>query len=113
VQTVLRAWQAGDLGPEEVHLWAEDRYAASTFEPEDEIVNEVLAHLDILDINLTTLEDVPTFLRMLALPSEKTEEAIALLKEHGAALDLADRMRQYAQDPFYGRFCVVTADKLR
>lgn len=102
---VLVAWQTGAIGPTEVHEWAEERYASSNFEPEDDVTSEVLSNLDCLDINLTTLEDVPTFLQMLQLPQAQSDEAFRLLREHGDSVDINERMRRYANDPFYGRFC--------
>jgi len=104
---ILVAWQAGELGAKEVHAWAEDRYATSNFEieEEDEVAQEVLSNLDCLDVNLTTLEDVPTFLEMLRLPKDQVEKALVLLREYSNSVDMKERMRRYANDPFYGRFC--------
>src|SRR2546430_9210523 len=96
LRSVLEGWQNGSLRPRDVQAWAEERYLVPDFEPEDEVTDEILAHLDILDINLTTLEDVPVFLKMLSLPLENTHEAIALLAQHGEATDIKERMRKYA-----------------
>jgi hypothetical protein len=107
---VLEAWQAGTIGPRDVHEWAEERYASSNFETEDDVATEVLSNLDCLDINLTTLEDAPTFLRMLRLPHDQPQEAFALLREHSDSIDIDERMRRYATDRFYGRFCGTSSD---
>jgi hypothetical protein len=102
---ILEAWQAGTIGPRDVHEWAEERYASSKFEAEDEVANEVLSNLDSLDINLTTVEDAPIFLRVLRLPHDASDAALALLREHSSSVDISERRRRYAADPFYGRFC--------
>lgn len=105
LRAILRAWADGAMSPAEVHEWAENRYAVPDVEVEDELVNEVLGALDILDINLTTVEDVPVFLSMLALPLDRYEEALELLRRHGDSVDIAARIQRYRDDPFYGRFC--------
>jgi hypothetical protein len=67
LRQVLLDWQAGNLQSRDVHDWATDRHAVSTYEPEDEIVHVVLGELDMLDLNLTTTDDVPVFLQILDL----------------------------------------------
>ena len=105
LRVALLAWQAGELTAAQLRDWAENLYAVDDVDVEDEIANEVLANLDILDINLTTVDDVPVFLKMLSLPVDRVDEAAELLQEHGESIDIAERMRRYRDDPFYGRFC--------
>ncbi|RMD85738.1 MAG: hypothetical protein D6815_01200 [Candidatus Dadabacteria bacterium] len=105
IRSILLSWKRGEMSSAEVHDWGEQRYAVDGFEPEDEIVNEILSNLDILDINLVTPEDIPDFLRMLDYPRGQEAEALAFLDKRGESFDLQDRMRHYADDPFYGRFC--------
>lgn len=62
---LLSDWCAGRMTATTVHDWAVNRYAVSDFTPEDAIVNEVLARLDMLDANLTTADDVPALRRLL------------------------------------------------
>src|SRR6478672_10026068 len=91
LRIIIRAWECGAYTPNEVHAWAEERYASSHYEPEDEIANEVLAQLDMLAINLTTLEDVETFFAMLALPSSEVERASAILQRHMDEIGISER----------------------
>src|SRR5436305_10640647 len=95
LRTVLRAWQSGEIGAAEVHDWAESLYAVPAPEAADEIVNKVLAHLDILDISLTTVRRHPVYLKMLELTLDRGAEAIDLLRAHGDSLDMAARMKRY------------------
>ncbi len=70
---------------------------------EDEVSKEVLAHLDVLDMNLTTTEDIPAFLAML--DSEGEAEALRILDEHSKTFNLEERIARWKDDPFYEPFC--------
>jgi hypothetical protein len=52
---------------------------------------------------LVTPDDVPIFLAMLDADSET--EATELLRRHGDALDLDERITKWRADPFYAPFC--------
>ena len=67
LRTVLDDWQSGKRTPGDVHEWAEARYATHAWECEDDVANEVLAALDVLDMNLLTRDDVPVLRAMLEL----------------------------------------------
>ena len=105
LRSMLQAWQEGRVTPGEVHSWAEDRYAAHAFEPEDEIANEILACLDMLDINLTTVEDVPVLLEALDVSAGNLTAAQTLLSLHAETIDVKKRRRSLAGDPLYAPFC--------
>ena len=69
---LLKEWQADRLSAAEVHEWAEQRYLPADFEVDDDDASgsaaaEVLARLDMLDINLITVEDIPRLLGTLEL----------------------------------------------
>ena len=102
---LLSSWQAGALSAAAVHAWAEARYAVSSFEPEDEAVNEVLANLDKLDMNLITVEDVPALQQLLGDNAESLERALASYDAYFSRVDFARRRQQLAEDPLYARFC--------
>ena len=106
VRAVLEAWQRDELTARTVHDWAQDRYAASAFEAEDDVVNEVLAKLDTLDINLITTADAPALLTALGQPPAKAQASIAALERYFDSVDIAARMIQCAADPLYAPFCV-------
>jgi hypothetical protein len=103
LRNVLHKWQAGNLEPQEVLEWAEDHYDLATLK--DEVVVEILTCLDTLHLNLVTVEDVPTFLKMLDIPPERKEDALNILKRHDENVDWEGRKAKYKQHPFYGIFC--------
>ena len=113
VRAVLQAWQRDELTARKVHDWAEDRYAASAFEPEDEVVNEVLAKLDTLDMNLTTTADVPALLTALEQPPAEMQDTIAALERYFDSVNIAARIIQCAADPLYAPFCVTAEHRDR
>jgi len=104
VESKLRQWQSGELTAAEVHNWAEDTFATDQWEPESDAVNEVLAKLDTLDMDLVTAEDVPVLLS--ALRSNAFE---AILAEHFARVDIELRRVRLAGVPPYAPFCRSSA----
>lgn len=98
---ILKKWLCGELAAREVHDWATDRYAVSGYEAEDEIVTEVLSALDILDINLTTVQDVPMLLEAVSLPVDRYDEVSNLLHHQWESISLDERRRICRNDPFY------------
>jgi hypothetical protein len=102
---LLEDWQSGKRTAAEVHDWAEARYAVNAWDPEDEVTNEVLAALDMLDMNLLTTDDVPILQAMLQLPPDQAERAAELLDAHFQEINLDDRKNSLAGDPTYARFC--------
>jgi hypothetical protein len=105
LRAVLESWQRTELTAAQVHDWAEERYAASAFEPEDDVANEVLAKLDMLDMNLTTVEDVPSFLAVLQSPPDEAERAITELYRYVESIDITAREHACAGDSLYAPFC--------
>jgi hypothetical protein len=105
LETLLRRWQVGELTPRQVFDWANDRFATDHWDPEDQITNEVLAQLDTLDMNLTTAEDIPHFLRLLALPHDQIDLAVALQQTYSKSIDIRARQSALANDSLYAPFC--------
>ncbi len=103
VRQVLLSWQAGHLAANDVHRWASDRYPGGA--PKDDLVVEILARLDMLDLNLMTPDDIPVLVQALDLPRARMAEAISLLEHYDTAVDIDNRKRALASDPFYARFC--------
>ncbi|MBI3805686.1 MAG: hypothetical protein HY282_18195 [Nitrospirae bacterium] len=105
IQKVLIGWQKGKLTAKEVHAWAEDRYAAYNWDPEDDVVNEVLGRLDLLNMTLTTPEDIPAFLQTLSYSSDCLQQAVEYLEGYESEVDIEQRKRACAHDPLYAPFC--------
>jgi len=98
----LLRWQNGRLSHQQMYDWANE-VTAENGETGDEVVDEIVSHLDVLDVNLTTPDDVPTFIAML--DAETDEEALAILEAYGQAFDLEQRIARWKDDPFYAPFC--------
>jgi hypothetical protein len=67
----------------------------------DEVIGDIVAHLAILDINLTTPDEIPLYLRMLELPAA---EALRVHAEYGAAQDIEALKEKWKDDPYYSQF---------
>jgi hypothetical protein len=100
VEAKLRQWQSGELSASSLHAWAEKTYGVEAWEPESEAVNEVLAQLDMMDMNLLTLEDVPVLVKAL-----RSKDYVRVLDGHFAAVDIESRKAALANDPMYAPFC--------
>jgi hypothetical protein len=105
LRTVLEDWHSGKRTSGEVHEWAEARYAVRAWECEDDVANEVLAALDVLDMNLLTRDDVPVLQAMLELPPGQATRAAELLDAHFQEVSLDDRRESLASEPTYAPFC--------
>ena len=105
VDQLLAEWEAGRVTAVEVHEWAVARYAVSGVEIENDVVNQVLAELDALDVNLVIAQDVPELRTLLRSDPATSAAAIARYESYAASLDLAARRRQLAGDPLYAPFC--------
>jgi hypothetical protein len=100
LRSVLVDWQAGALQPLEVLEWAEESVELES--QSDEVIKEILSRLDILHLNLVTVEDVPVFLQVLDTPTERWREALNLLENHENNIDWEARKERYQDHPFYG-----------
>jgi hypothetical protein len=70
---VLNDWQSGRMSSAEVLSWADALYPSDDVDYEDweednSVTNEILAALDMLDMNLALPEDVPIYLEFLSSP---------------------------------------------
>jgi hypothetical protein len=100
LRSVLVDWQTGVLQPLEVLEWAEEEIELEF--PSDEITQAILSRLDILHVNLVTVEDVPAFLQALDLPVERSGEALLILKRYEESVDWEARKQRYQSHPPYG-----------
>ena len=74
----LCEWRDGRLSRKDIHLWATELYARSTFEPADAVVNQVLTLLAVLEVDHLHRLDAPRLLEMLSggnLPDERNVNA--------------------------------------
>ena len=68
----------------------------------DEITKELLSRLDILHVNLLTVEDIPVLLEVLDLPVEKSDDALRILESYDKSVDWKARKERYQSHPIYG-----------
>jgi len=105
LRTLLEDWRSGRRTSGEVHDWAEARHAVDAWECEDDVTNEVLAALDVLDMNLLTRDDVPVLQAMLRLLPGEAARAAELLDTHFHEVNLDDRKKTLASEATYAPFC--------
>jgi hypothetical protein len=110
VAKVLKAWQAGEMSTREVYDWANRlypcNYDAEDWEGEEEqsVTNEVLAALDMLDMNLTLPEDVSIYLDFLDTPKGDFASGYAAFEQRLRAIDYATRKKRLKDGPLYTPF---------
>ena len=114
VRDKLLQWQSGQIESTDIHEWAEKIYASSQFHHDDwftlddsdnSVTNEVLSCLDQMNMNLTTVDEIPTFLACLDSPVEHTIVAIHELSNSLSKVDVHDRKERLRSDPLYAPFC--------
>lgn len=93
---LLKEWQVGRVSAREVQEWAEARYLPGDFKVDDDddsgsAAVEVLARLDMLDINLITVDDIPHYLELLHAPTGAFVEALKRFEAKQAAIDFRAR----------------------
>jgi hypothetical protein len=112
IADVLRRWQSGLLTAEQVHSWAEELYSPGHLDfddregdDEDSVANEVLSSLDMLNLNLLVVGDVPIYLEFLGTPPGQFAEGYQKFEQALSRIDREERRRRLAHIPFYAPFC--------
>ena len=100
VEDKLRSWEAGALTASALHDWAGSLYAVEHCDAESDAVNEVLAQLDMMDMNLVTVDDVPVLVEAL-----RSSDFVQHLQRHFQAVNIESRKQALASDPMYAPFC--------
>jgi hypothetical protein len=108
----LLQWQGGRMRAPELNDWAVENYLNDDVEYEDwdeaeenSVTNSVLGALDMMDIDLMTPEDIPTYLDFLETPPASFEEGYKKLQQYLEKIDIKKRAAALVTDPFYERFC--------
>ena len=112
IKEMLGKWAQGLLTAEEMHEWAGQYYQNDAYEfvdwegaDENSVTNEVLAHLDMLDMNLVTHEDIPQYLAFLASPAGGFDEGLSILERYLNSVDMDTRKKQLKGIVPYKPFC--------
>jgi hypothetical protein len=105
----LKDWQAGRTSTEELLRWADALYPSDDvdyedWEGDDSITNEVLAALDMLDMNLALPEDAPIYLDFLSTPAGQFQAGYTRYKHALDQIDYASRRMSLRNVPLYAPF---------
>ena len=107
IQTLLERWQSGVIDEREVHEEAEmlwDEHEEWPTFPEhhpESIAIEVLSHLEILNHQLITREDIPAMLTFLDTPPGKELQGWKAWRRYWEGLDLRSRQKALKDNPYY------------
>lgn len=111
VKEILIKWGNGELKTIEIQAWASDRYASKDYVLADwegknkdkSVINEVLACLDCLALNVIDKEDVPALLELLDTPIGNFEDGIFSWENYLLAIDLEERRSKIDSNPEFKR----------
>ena len=100
----LREWQSGDISTDAIQTWASERWMSDHHTYEDweydgevSASNDVLAAIDMLDINLTTKEDAKIYIEFLDTPLGEYPKGHSRMKEKIRLIDF-DARKQSLRD---------------
>jgi hypothetical protein len=102
IARVLTEWSNGRMTSIEVLSWADSLYPSDDvdyedWEGEDSVTKEVLAALDMLDMNLALPEDAPIYLQFLSTPAAEFASGYREFRRKLDAIDY-DRRRVQLRD---------------
>lgn len=111
VRCKLRDWRDGKMSAQEIFEWAGSLYLNTEYEYEDRegnesnsVTNEVLAALDMVNVNLNIPEDAEIFLAFLSTPLGQFESGYALLQRRLDSIDYDLRRKTLRDNPLYAPF---------
>jgi hypothetical protein len=93
---VLNDWQSGRLSSAEVLSWADALYLSGDVDYEDweednSVTKEILAGLDMLDMNLALPKDAPIYLEFLSTPAGQFESGHTRFQRRLDEIDCENR----------------------
>ena len=106
---MLRDWHAGRTSTEDILRWADALYPSDDvdyedWEGDDSVTNEVLAALDMLDMNLALPEDAPIYLDFLSTPTGQFQAGYARYKQALDQIDYTSRRTSLRNIALYAPF---------
>jgi hypothetical protein len=112
IEQILLNWSGNILSTNEVLDWADNRYPFENVDYEDwegdppkSVSNEILAHLDSLEMNLVTKDDIPAMIRFLETPIGDFERGFKKWCDYNSSIDIRKRIKELQGIPFYEKFC--------
>ena len=115
LQQKLIAWASGILPVTELHKWVMDLQLDGPCEFEDwetkdgasfSVSKEVVAEMEMIDLNFIIPEDIPIFTEFLDTPTGAFEAAYVHFIERLQAIDTTKRMKMLKHTEPYARHCV-------
>lgn len=113
LRELLTQWQQGQITAEQLNGFAGELYPNDDVDYEDwegdgenSVTNEVLAALDMMDMNLVVPEDVPAYLEFLNTPVGLFNEGYSKFRQHLQDVNIEERQKALSEIPFYKAFCV-------
>src|SRR4051794_29665852 len=105
----LKAWQAGRISSEDLLRWADALYPSNDvdyedWEGDDSVTNEVLAALDMLDMNLALPQDAPIYLDFLSTPAGQFQAGYARYNQALDRIDYTSRRTSLRNVALYAPF---------
>jgi hypothetical protein len=105
----LREWHGGRLSSEDLLQWADSLYPSDDvdyedWEGDDSVTNEVLAALDMLDMNLSLPEDAEIYLDFLSTPVGQFQTGYAKYKQALERVDRVSRRASLRNVPLYAPY---------
>lgn len=109
IRSKLLDWQEGVLTARQIHDWANRLCADESCEFDDQegdesVASETLFLLDVLDMNLSTAEDVPLYLRLLSTPPGSFSAGLKDFEKKFGQRDIGRRKKLLKSDPLYSGF---------
>jgi hypothetical protein len=105
----LRDWHEGRLSSEDLMRWADRLYPSDDvdyedWEGDDSVTNEVMAALDMLDMNLSLPEDAAIYLDFLSTPAGQFQAGYERYKAALDKIDSAARRTTLKNVPLYAPY---------
>lgn len=106
LRQLLLRWAVGELTEHDVHetaeqLWEADEWPDYGDTDDRSIAIEVLAHLDILNHQLITTQDVPAIVAYLDTVPGQAADGWIQWRQYWANIDWDQRRRQLSGNPYY------------
>jgi hypothetical protein len=106
LRSLLLQWGTGKLSEKDVHetaegLWERHEWPEYCETDDRSIAIEVLAHLEILNHQLITRDDVPALLDFLDTPPGQAARGWIRWRQYWDGIDFAQRRRELATNPYY------------
>ena len=106
-------WSRGTITPVEMHAWVTDLLLGGDIEYEDwegdgrfSVTREVLAELEMLDMNLITRDDAPIFIEFLRTSAGDFETGYIAFISRLQSIDPDERRQSLKNTEPYAKYCL-------